>query len=281
MAKSPNIDFDDAEIAALMDELETELETEKASVEIDEKPSKAEPQSEIKAVVDAPASKVKAEVKDEVEIEEKPVAIENIKEDIPVAEPSEEEVSTSNSEPVELVSAEAPANPKKKSSEMSFFIDVTEFNKETKLTEATLDKCMIEQAGLRSWYGAQAAYAEAQHDRLKVKFDVLEAGLYDHHRKELAASGEKVTEKMVENAVKLDSRWLKGKNAVIEAETIANVNKSLVTSLADRRDMMIQLGADRRDEYKGAARVLAEREEHSSMASKAKNAAQSALRGLQ
>lgn len=264
MTKSPNIDFDDAEIAALMSELETELETEKASVEID-----------------APASKARVEAKDEVEIKEKPVAVEKVKEDIPVAELAKEEVANFNSEPVDPVSADAPVNPKKKSSEMSFFIDVAEFNKETKLTEATLDTCMIEQAGLRAWYGAQAAYAEAQYDRLKVKFDVLEASLYDHHRKELAASGEKVTEKMVENAVKLDARWLKGKNAVIEAGTIASVNKGLVASLADRRDMMIQLGADRRDEYKGAARVLAEREEHSSMASKAKSAAQSALRGLQ
>ena len=71
------------------------------------------------------------------------------------------------------------------------------------------------------------------------------------------------------NAVKLDPRWIKGKNTVIEAETIASINKSLVISLADRRDMMIQLGADRREEFKGGVRILAEQNERDSLAARA------------
>lgn len=157
---------------------------------------------------------------------------------------------------------------------LQHYVDVDQFRTDTRVTEATLDTCMIEQNGLRAYYGAQAARAEAQHARLKVKFEVIEATLYDKHRKDLATAGEKVTEKMVENAVKMDPRWLKAKNLVIEAETVASINKSLVESLKDRRDMIIQLGADRRDEYKGQARVLAEQQERDQLRDRARAAVQ-------
>lgn len=140
---------------------------------------------------------------------------------------------------------------------LKYFIDVAEFNRETGVNEADLDRCMVEQSSLRAFYGAQAAYAEGQHSKMKVRFDVLEAALYDHHRKELAADPTvKVTEKMVESAVKSDPRYLKGKTTVIEAETIASVNKALSISLGDRKDMLVQLGADRREDGKGQLRML-------------------------
>lgn len=276
MTSSPNIDFDDAEIAALMNELEAEttgFEPEKA--EIKAKPVELEEKEAEPAPVKAKAVKA-TKPEPEPEPEPEPIA------ETPVDKPVETEAVDMAEEPAEdaAISEDRPSTSASPSG-LKYFVDVREFNKETKLTEATLDNCMIEQSGLRAWYGAQAANAEAQHDRLKAKFDVLEASLYDHHRKELAASGEKTTEKMVENAVKLDPRWLKGKNAVIESETIANINKALVGSLADRRDMMIQLGADRREEYKGAARVLAERDERESMSARAKSAGASAVRGMQ
>jgi hypothetical protein len=157
-----------------------------------------------------------------------------------------------------------PATTKKKAS-LEYYVDAEAFREETRVTEINLDKCMIEQSGLRAYYGAMAARAEAQYDRLKIRFEVLEARLYNDVRKELATSGEKTTEKAIENAVKLDPRWLTGKNAVIEAGTIADINKQLVISLSDRRDMIIQLGADRRDEYKGAARVMMEQKERSDL----------------
>jgi hypothetical protein len=152
---------------------------------------------------------------------------------------------------------------------LNYYVDVDQFRADTRVTEASLDQCMIEQNGLRAYYGAQAARAEAQAARIKAKFEVVEATLYDEQRKILAASGEKTTEKMVENAVKMDRRWIKAKNMVIEAETIAAINKGLVQSLADRRDMIIQLGADRRDEYKGAARILAEKQDRDDLRERA------------
>lgn len=160
---------------------------------------------------------------------------------------------------------------------LQFFIDPNEFKKETQVKDFNLDSCFMEQSSLRAHYGAMAARAEAQASTCKVKFEVLEARLYDYHRKTLTDAGAKVTEKMVENAVKTDPRWLAGKENVIEAETIAAVNKSLAISLADRRDMLIQLGADRRDEAKGQARLLAAQAEREGMANRAADAGKAAL----
>lgn len=167
--------------------------------------------------------------------------------------------------------------PSAKPKGLQFFIDPNEFKKETQVKDYNLDSCFMEQSSLRAHYGAMAARAEAQASTAKVKFEVLEARLYDHHRKILTDAGVKVTEKMVENAVKTDPRWMAGKENVIEAETIASVNKALAISLADRRDMLIQLGADRRDESKGQARLLAAQNERDNMTNRAEDAAKSAF----
>lgn len=163
---------------------------------------------------------------------------------------------------------------------LRYFVDPAAFKKETAVNNYNLDTCFMEQSSLRAYYGSMAAQAEAQASLSKTKFEVLEARLYDHHRKALAAGGEKTTEKMVENAVKCDPRWLQGKERVIDAESIAAVNKALSVSLADRRDMLIQLGADRRDESKGQARLLAIKEQQEDTANRA-SAGASALRTQQ
>jgi hypothetical protein len=250
------IDVSDDEIESLM----AELEEESAKI------------VESQAVAKAPAATV-VEVEEPVKVEEVPV--ESVSEQL-VDEEAPVKVKESVAEVVEETAASDELDedvPKTASSGLQHYVDSSKFIKDIRVTEETLDSCMYEQSGLRAYYGTLAARAEAQHDRLKARFEVVEATLYDHHRKELVASGEKVTEKMVENAVKLDSRWFKAKNTVIEAGTIASINKQNVEALKDRRDMIIQLGADRRDEYKGAARVLEKQSERDDFRSRALSSA--------
>ena len=267
---NPEIAFDDAEITALLEELEAE-QTKMARPGGGPVPAPApKPVAPPPIVEPTPepalvkkAKEVAAAVADVKEAQElTAAAIDAVAAEIEAIKPAPE--------PDLDPPADVPTTGN--AAKLNFYVDVNQFNRDTKLTEATLDQAMMEQAGLRAYYGSQAAQAEAQHARLKVRFDVLEAKLYDEHRKALAAGGEKVTEKMVENAVKLDPRWAKAKNTLVEAETIASINKSLVISLADRRDMMIQLGADRREEFKGGVRILAEQNERDSLAARAKDA---------
>jgi hypothetical protein len=259
------IEMDDLEIAALLDELEAEQN---------------------KMTAAAPATPTPAPAPKPVPVPEPEPAPEPVEEPVKAPAPKKLKVVEPEAEPAAVVETAAPGadveievsrdvpetSEKAPGQKLNFYVDIQSFNRDTKLTEATLDAAMMEQSGLRAFYGSQAAQAEAQHARLKVRFEVLEAKLYDEHRKLLAAGTEKVTEKMVENAVKLDPRWLKGKNTVIEADTIASINKSLVISLADRKDMMVQLGADRREEFKGGVRILAAQDERDSLAERAKAA---------
>jgi hypothetical protein len=189
----------------------------------------------------------------------------------PVAKPNLDDELATIAKTMPKMEAKMPENPnpppepvraKSSPAGLQHVIDVEEFRRDISVSETNLDNCMMEQAGLIAYYVQQAALAEAQHLRLKARFGVLEAALYDEHRKQLIAKAAvdpalKVTEKAVENAVKIDPKWLKNQNVVIEAESIATINKGLVESLKQRRDMIIQLGADRREEGKGAARIVA------------------------
>lgn len=158
-----------------------------------------------------------------------------------------------------------------------YYTDPTKFRVETSISDVDLDRCMIEQNGLRSFYGANAARAEAQADRLKLKVDVLEAKLYEEERRLAAEDGEKVTERMLENRVKSNPIWMKAKLAVIDAQGVSGINKALVESLKDRKDMLVQLGADRRGEMQGAVRTMASKDAAQSERDRATEAAQRAF----
>ena len=231
--------------------------------------AKARAEAEAKARAEAEAkAKAEAEAKARAEAEAKAKA-----EAEALARAKAEAAAAAKTEPrrpTEDVAASSGAG-------LRFGIDVEQFQRDTRVTEATLDNCFMEQSSLRAFYGAQAAQAEAQAARAKAKFEVIEATLYDLHRKALAESEEKVTEKMVENAVRKDKRWLAAKNLMIEADTIATINRSMVESLRDRKDMLVQLGADRREGMKGQLRMLAEQNEREALANRATAAAQAAL----
>jgi hypothetical protein len=145
--------------------------------------------------------------------------------------------------------------PAKKQPKLQFYLDVDAFKNEIAVSENNLDNCMMQQAGLFAWHASEGARAEAQYARVKLRFDVVEARLYDRHRKAIAAAGEKATEKSIENAVRQDPEWLQAKNLVIEAEMLASINKGAVEALRHRKDMVVQMGADRREEYKGQTRI--------------------------
>lgn len=142
-------------------------------------------------------------------------------------------------------------------------LDVNKFKTETRVSFEDLQSAMMGQNGLRAHYSTIAAHAAAQFARKKAQFEVQEAMLYNEHRKQLEGSGTKTTEKMIESAVKTDPNWLELKEELIDAESIAEIARGLVVSLADRKDMIVQLGADQRSEYRqvgvGAAASVEQR----------------------
>ena len=144
---------------------------------------------------------------------------------------------------------------------LTFDLDVEKFIEDTRVNELHLDECFQRQSSLRAFYGAKAAEYESKAQKMKSAFEVLEAKLFKKYRDHAAAEGVKTTEKMIENSVKLDPQWFAGKQKVAEAQRDSDILKALVLSLVDRRDMLIQLGADRRDESKGQLRMMAAQQE--------------------
>lgn len=145
-------------------------------------------------------------------------------------------------------------------------LDIDKFIDETRISEVTLDDCFQKQSSLRAYYGAVASRAEAFASQIKAAFEYKEAQLFKEHRERFAEEGIKVTEKMIENAVKTDPAWLRAKMKLIDAQCQADIARAMVMSLVDRRDMLIQLGADRRDENKGQMRMLVAQQESERMA---------------
>ena len=146
-------------------------------------------------------------------------------------------------------------------------IDIEKFVNETRISEVDLDKAFFEQSSLRAYYGAMAANFESYANRLKTAFEAREAMMAKKIRAEAAENKIKLSEKMVEELLRSTPEWVRAKNAVYEAQAQADIAKACVQSLVDRRDMLIQLGADRRDESKGQLRMLEIQKENSRLAS--------------
>lgn len=146
-------------------------------------------------------------------------------------------------------------------------LDVEKFVRDTRISEVDLDKAFFEQSSLRAYYGALAAEYESFANRLETVVEAKEAVLAREIRAQALAENKKLSEKMVEELVRSDPKWIKMKNAVYEAQAQATIAKAFVQSLIDRRDMLIQLGADRRDESKGQLRMLEIQKDNAKLAS--------------
>ncbi|WP_171492550.1 hypothetical protein [Acinetobacter brisouii] len=144
----------------------------------------------------------------------------------------------------------------KESASLRYRPDVIQFQRETKITDATLNQCMMDQASLVAYYSARYAEAESQAMTVKMKFEMLEAGLYDAYRKYFLAQGEKATEKAIENAVRMDKKWATARKLYIEARMYADTYHGFINSLRDRSSMLIQRGAATREEMKGQIRTI-------------------------
>lgn len=244
------------ELDELSKELEENVETSESKT-LDEAEAEAEAEAiaeSAKEIAKKALSKKKSkEVKDDLKADEE--SLEKLKtKEVTEKTPCIEIVDVAENKDARLKETLSQSHSSNSS------IDVSKFNDETRLTDANLDNCMTNQSSLMAYYTAQSARSNAEVARAKLKFEVLEASLYSAYRKKLTDEGEKATEKSIENLVRLDARWQSAKEDVIQAQMISDIHTGFVHSLRDRKDMMIQKGSDRREEYKGKVRILGESE---------------------
>lgn len=180
------IDIDDAELAAMMAEIEGEPASLKSI-----KP-KAEP--EAAAQPEEPA----------FEPDPEPVATaqtcEMTVKEVPNDPPP---VITATSEGVIETPAETIAVVKADDTETKTksFVDVDQLKKDVRINPNNLDQDMIQHPSMYVHYSVQTVNARRQYDRIKNAFDILASRLDAEYRETLAAEGKKVTEAMIANAV--------------------------------------------------------------------------------
>ncbi len=144
-----------------------------------------------------------------------------------------------------------PTNPIK-----SFFT-AEELARHVGIDLNNLDSCYQDHAGWFVYYANIRSKARQQFEKMKAAFEVLEARLYAEIRLKLASDAtKKPTEAAIDAAVKADPRWWAGKNRVIDAQGIYDLAQNSASAFEQRRDMLIQIGSDRRQERQGQVRTM-------------------------
>jgi len=264
-----SVEKDTEEEAAFeADAIESELNVAETAQISDDEMTDAELEAEINAMeseslpeqIESPAqAKAKAKELAELEAHVKQKAAAVLEEQAartgkstrkePVSEPvSETGPTDSDDELTEmLLNASTSFNPRQLQKDLAF-------------SDNTLDDAFMSQAGFFAHYSGVAHRAARRYDQLVQQEKLVSASLDNDVRKQAAEDGEKVTETVVRNRILLDPRHRKITDRMLDAKAVAGMTKDACESFKQRRDMLIQVGANVREESKGDLRMRARSE---------------------
>lgn len=139
------------------------------------------------------------------------------------------------------------------------FIDVDQYRKDIDPDNLDLSYSMMRQAGLFAYYSTQAAKAQHQMDKMEQMEEIVMARLDRKERDTASAAGTKITEAQIKALIALEPKAIAVRSAVNRAREIASICKSSADAFRHRRDMLIQLAFNGREEKKGELRLNEER----------------------
>lgn len=119
-----------------------------------------------------------------------------------------------------------------------------------------LTASMMKQAGYFAYYSTLAAKAQQQCDQMEHLLDIAEARLDRKIRDAAASTGTKITEPQVKASIALEPAMISAKKAVHKASMVATLCKSAADSFRHRRDMLIQISYNSREDRKGELRTF-------------------------
>lgn len=157
--------------------------------------------------------------------------------------------------PVATAASSAPEEGFKPESDLRTFLDADKLRADLEFTETNISNAMTRQAALFAHYSTLAHQAQFQADRADQQVDLVEAQLDQRYRDAFASAGTKVTENMIKASIIKDEKYQKALLRKHEAKAIAEMVKSAADSFRHRRDMLIQVGADLRQQAQGGVRV--------------------------
>lgn len=132
------------------------------------------------------------------------------------------------------------------------YVDPEQLQSDLSFTLEDLDSANMEQASLYAHYAELYVRAQYQYDSTKAAQEIIEAKLDQEIRDLLAADPKKkITEGVVAAEIKRHPKYLQTVKAVNESRMYMALAKESLEAFKQRRDMLVQVGVQRREEMKG------------------------------
>lgn len=141
------------------------------------------------------------------------------------------------------------------------FIEPQRAVQDLKVNEHNLDLSMMTHAGQFAYYASLAAKAQFQMDQLEQLRDIVAARLDKKIRDAAVVEGRKVTEAQVKAEIALEPDTIAINTAVNKAKMVAAVCKSHAEAFRQRKDMLVSMAINNREEKKGELRVHDKKDE--------------------
>lgn len=135
-------------------------------------------------------------------------------------------------------------------------LDPATLSSDLEIDPINLNHGFLRQAALFSYYAHLHVAAMRREAKTKLMLEIEEAKLAKMIRDKLAEDGVKSTEKMIEQEISRSASYIKAANAYNEARADTALAHGAVEAFRHRRDMLVQLGANQREEMKGELRTL-------------------------
>lgn len=184
-------------------------------------------------------------------------AAEIVKEAVAAKEEPLPKVET-RAEPAPEPESEIAHTGEKKVVGVTYFIDPERLQRDVSISLTDLDGALMTHASNFVHYAVQAANARRQFERFKAAFEILESRLDSKWRAVLKEENPKTTEAQIRASVVGDVEWKSANVRMIEARTIYELAQDAKEAFVMRRDTLLQLAKDAREERLGQLRVQAE-----------------------
>jgi hypothetical protein len=127
-----------------------------------------------------------------------------------------------------------------------------------KIDVNNIDEELVEQPSHYAWYCAIYEYAAHYHQQLKTQGQKLEAELTEGIRYRAAASGTRITEKIMDAQLKSCPEWIEFQDLINEAQKNVNLARVAKDAFQQRRDMLVSLVSLVREErqWSSSSKIL-------------------------
>lgn len=142
-----------------------------------------------------------------------------------------------------------------------FYIDPAQLKRDVAINPNRIDEAMATNAQTFVYYATQAAQARGQWERMKAAFEILESKLDNKHRKILKDDNAKTTEAQIRAAIVGDPTWKSANSRMIDCRTVYDLASDAKEAFMMRRDAILQMAKDQREERSGELRLIGARQE--------------------